>query len=437
MKSLLSATLSLLLFLGAGLLAQDQPEPEEPAEPQTQETPETQETEPDAVEPAAPPQTEEPAAANTLTIQDSDEESIPAPKSLRELVNALSGTDIQTAIQALRDNYIEQQSLDELELNRAAMEGLLLRLGFGAVLKQSELADLSENGEPEPHYFETYNQRTAYLRPGSLTPDRVEWVQETLAEIREQGIGELVLDLRDTPPGSDYELAAQLTDLFIEKGEPLLSVAHHGLEDQTLYTSREDPLYQGLLTVLTDEDTGGSGEVAAAVLRDKAGAMIIGTTTQDRAVLYEQAALGEGLVLKIATGRVIVAGGEPVFPGGVTPDVHVDIPQQLQDRIFDLSQEKGMGPFILEEERPRLNEAALVAERNPEIDLLRRMRQGLMEDEEALVRDLVLQRALDFLTTLRVYENSRYLEAPRSDPSPVDEETNAQPEEQEEQQQDS
>ncbi len=69
--------------------------------------------------------------------------------------------------------------------------------------------------------------------------------------------------------------------------------------------------------------------------------------------------------------------------------------------IFQESSQLGMGPFVFEKERAHLNEAALIAGRNPEIDALEVSRRK--NPEKPQPRDLVLQRALDLVTSLAIY----------------------------------
>jgi hypothetical protein len=72
-------------------------------------------------------------------------------------------------------------------------------------------------------------------------------------------------------------------------------------------------------------------------------------------------------------------------------------------QIFALSTEKGMAPFVYETERPHLNEAALISGTNPELessDLQRRNRGR----EKLPARDAVLQRALDVVASLQIFQ---------------------------------
>ena len=70
--------------------------------------------------------------------------------------------------------------------------------------------------------------------------------------------------------------------------------------------------------------------------------------------------------------------------------------------VFQQAPEKGMSPFIFENERPHLNEAALLAGKNPEIEAMETsQRRGR---EKGATRDPVLQRAVDVVTSLSIYQ---------------------------------
>jgi hypothetical protein len=51
-----------------------------------------------------------------------------------------------------------------------------------------------------------------------------------------------------------------------------------------------------------------------------------------------------------------------------------------------------------------MNEAALVAGTNPELDAIQATQKAKGEKPKAALRDAVLQRAVDFITTIAIYE---------------------------------
>jgi hypothetical protein len=81
----------------------------------------------------------------------------------------------------------------------------------------------------------------------------------------------------------------------------------------------------------------------------------------------------------------------------------MSIADKLQ--IFQLSGEKGMGPFVYQAGRPHMNEAALLAGTNPELEAAEaaQQRRG-RAPEKPPAHDPVLQRALDVVTSLEIYQ---------------------------------
>jgi C-terminal processing protease CtpA/Prc len=217
----------------------------------------------------------------------------------------------------------------------------------------------------------------------------------------------MVLDLRATPPSTDFEIAAEVCRRFAPKGRILFSIKRPKANDEEILTSHDDPRWRGLLVVLVDGDTAGSGEVIAAVLRTHLRAYIVGQQTKGEAAQFDDLPLGSGRVLRVAVGEVTLPDNSPVFPGGLRPDLAVNVPQQKTDELLLAALTDGVAPLVAEPERPRMNEAALVAGTNPELDAAQERRKpGALPPKPAL-RDETLQRALDYITGVRIYEAQR------------------------------
>src|SRR5207244_5938442 len=94
-----------------------------------------------------------------------------------------------------------------------------------------------------------------------------------------------------------------------------------------------------------------------------------------------------------------------LYTKGIKPDLPVEMSLLDKRQIFELSSEKGMGPFVYEAGRPHVNEAALLAGTNPEIEAAEaaQQRHG-RAPEKPPAHDLVLQRALDVVTSLEIYQ---------------------------------
>ena len=323
------------------------------------------------------------------------------PPTLHEAVDALSDADLKDVTRILREKYIKPEMLDAAELSRATVQGLVQRLGPGASLLP---APASGAGEPSPFRYEIIGDKAGYLRAGSLNDANLAALDAALTEFTSRKIGAVVLDLRATPAGSEFAQAAELCKRFCPKGRVLFSVKKPSVRDEQILTSKEDPKYTGLVVVLVDSDTAGAAEIAAAVLRTHAKSMVIGQRTRGEAVEFADVPLPSGKLLRVAVAEAALPDATPVFPGGVKPDIAVDVPQETTAALLKTALESGVGPLIAETERNKMNEAALVAGRNPEFDNLQAAQAKKGEHPKPPLRDAVLQRALDFITTIALYE---------------------------------
>ena len=361
------------------------------------------------VKPAVPAAVPEPAKTGDPAAEKSGEGAAPAEAGPRQLssheaADALSEEELRQIVEILRGNYVNPDALGESALARAGMQGLLDRLGTGArIFSAAKKAD-DRGGQ---FRSEMLDGAVGYLRLGALTPENIAALDASLEGFAAKPPTALVLDLRATPHSTDFELAADCCRRFAPKGRVLFSIKKPKVNDEEILTSRESPRWRGLLTVLVDGNTAGAGEVIAAVLHTHLRAYVIGQQTKGEAAQFEEVPLAGGRVLRVAVGEVTLPDATPVFPGGLTPDLAVDVPQEKTDEVLQLAMNGGgVAPLVFEKARARMNEAALVAGTNPELDEIMEIqkRRASGEGPAKAPRDEVLQRAIDYITSVRIFE---------------------------------
>jgi Peptidase family S41 len=321
-------------------------------------------------------------------------------KPIRDLVNELDQAGLQRVIEKLQSSYVDSGALTNQEINQAAVEGLLSRLGPGASLQTK--AQTEKPAPVRPFRSELIQTQFGYLRLGSFTQSGLPQLDEALNNFRNRGATGLVVDLRTMEPGSDFRLAADILSRFVPKGKVLFTLVEPKGGEAQAYTSSLDPIFTGPIAVLVSQDNAGSAEAVAGTLRDQLHALIIGQKTSGRAVEYEQYPIGDNLLLTVAVKELLIPGAPLIFPNGLSPDIAVPFPKQLQDAILALTDQNGVVDYILDEERPHTNEAALVAGKNPDLDAYE-ADHGNGKSKQQHVKDVVLQRAIDFLTTISVF----------------------------------
>src|SRR6266702_7888435 len=230
-------------------------------------------------------------------------------------------------------------------------------------------------------------------------------MDKSLSNFAAKKVDALIVDLRSSQGTSDFAVAADFANRFCPKGKPILTLRKPSGRQDRVFSSDRDPAFRGLVMVLADSDTAGAAEAIAAALRFYDKALVIGQTTAGRAAEYSDLPLPNGKILRVAVAEMVSPDGRSLFPEGVKPDLPVEMSMADKREIFQLSGEKGMGPFLYEAGRPHMNEAALLAGTNPEVEAAEaaQQRRG-RAPEKAPPHDPVLQRALDVVTSLEIYQ---------------------------------
>lgn len=378
MSRFLLATLAISIF-GATLLAQSPP-PASPAPSQPVRPPSVA---------SSPPAAPSPSPARKPTT--------------RQLVDSLSPGDLQTVTTLLKSNFTNPDAITDTELSRATIEGLMVRLPRGVILLPSKESAPLET--PSAFYNEVLEDHIGYLRLGSLNGANLQDMDKSLGNFAAKKVDALIIDLRSSQGTNDFAVAAEFAKRFCLKGKPLFTLRKPAARQDRVLTSDRDPAFQGLIMVLADGETSGAAEAIASALRFYDKALVIGQPTAGRAVEYSDLPLPSGKILRLAVAEAVSPEGRSLFADGIKPDLPVEMPAADKRQIFQLSAEKGMGPFVYETGRPHMNEAALLAGTNPEVEAwgAAQPRRG-RASEKPPPHDPVLQRALDVVTSLEVYQ---------------------------------
>jgi len=346
------------------------------------------------------------APRNSPVASKSSATSSPSPSATptaADLINSLGAADLQAAITLLKSNFTNSDAITETELNRATVQGLMTRLPNGVKLLPNP-----ESSPPEaqnPLYSEILDGHTGYLRLGSLNNADLQTMDKSLSNFTGKKVDALVVDLRASSGTNDFAVAAEFAKRFCPKGKPLFTLRKPAARQDRVFNSDRDPAFRGLIMVLADGDTAGGAEAVAAALRGYDKALIVGQPSAGRAAEYSDLALPGGKILRVAVAEMVSPEGHSLFPDGIKPDLPVEMSIADKLQIFQLSGEKGMGPFVYQAGRPHMNEAALLAGTNPELEAVEaaQQRRG-RAPEKPPAHDPVLQRALDVVTSLEIYQ---------------------------------
>lgn len=149
-------------------------------------------------------------------------------------------------------------------------------------------------------------------------PGSVQAVRDVLEGMRTRDARGLLADLRgvgDSDPATAYAIAALFAD-----GELGRLQGPDGVEET--YTGAP-PIWRGKMVVLVDHATAGGAEILASVLRQKAGAELVGRETFGHAGRRGEVEISNGGRLILTTAHYTGPDSEPLDEG-LKPDEEVD-----------------------------------------------------------------------------------------------------------------
>lgn len=200
--------------------------------------------------------------------------------------------------------------------------GSSVELGFFRQSAEDESGErkdvVRESLDPLQVVVERPAEGVALLRVSSLQPGVASRAARALSELREEGVGKLVLDLRANVGGSPGEALA-LADLFLPAGPAFAERRRGGVEVRETASPKS---WEGELVVLVGRGTVGEAELVARALRD-ADSPLVGQSTFGKRSRQETVRLRDGSGLHLSVAEYLAADGEALEPGGVSPTEEV------------------------------------------------------------------------------------------------------------------
>jgi carboxyl-terminal processing protease len=182
---------------------------------------------------------------------------------------------------------------------------------------------------PAVPYAIMLENRTAYIPLQGFSETASAEVREALVRLVREGAKGVVLDLRGNP-GGFLEQADTLTNLFLEKGQEILSVRPRG-EPPMTHVTTQTPLAPAIpLVILTDGRTASSSEIVAGALQDHDRALVLGTTSFGKGLVQSMYRLDGGYAIKLTTAKWYTPSGRSIqrerklTDDGVLIEVHPD-----------------------------------------------------------------------------------------------------------------
>lgn len=157
--------------------------------------------------------------------------------------------------------------------------------------------------------------------------------EETLAAVDalvEQGASSLIFDVRYNPGGFTTELV-EILDALLPEGPLFRTESSDGQEEVSYSDARcvELPM-----AVLVNEHSYSAAEFFAAAMQEYDAAVIVGAKTSGKGYYQQLFPLVDGSAASISLGKYFTPNGRNLTGIGVTPDVPVDLDQEVAYYLY-------------------------------------------------------------------------------------------------------
>ncbi|HBS85759.1 MAG: peptidase S41 [Bacteroidetes bacterium GWF2_38_335] len=159
-------------------------------------------------------------------------------------------------------------------------------------------------------YYSMLTPEIGYIRLRSFTQNCGNDVKKAFLELKEKNdLKKLVLDLRGNPGGLLIE-AVNITNLFVEKGNEIVSTKGKVKQWDKTYRASQEPIdTQMPIVVLVNRSSASASEIVAGAIQDLDRGVIVGQRTFGKGLVQTTRPLSYNAKLKVTTAKYYIPSG--------------------------------------------------------------------------------------------------------------------------------
>jgi len=202
-----------------------------------------------------------------------------------------------------------------------------------------------------------------------------------------------VLDLRNNPGGL-FEESITVANTFLDEGTIVSTKWRNKANNDTYYAEKGDAINGMPLAVLINGGSASSSEIVAGALKDNKRAILLGTQTFGKGSVQLIIPIKDAGAVKLTTARFYTPSGQSIQALGITPDIEVPLAkiEKINYTMFKESDLKG----------------ALKNEASDKKSSVDTKKQAESDENQLIKTDYQLNRALDLIKALSIYETQHY-----------------------------
>jgi carboxyl-terminal processing protease len=152
--------------------------------------------------------------------------------------------------------------------------------------------------------------KIGYIRLANFSADAGKEVKEALLELKtKHHIESLILDVRNNPGGLLIE-AVEVVNLFVPRGQEVVSTHGRVKQGDNIYTTRHEPVDTTLaLVVMVNRSSASAAEIVAGAIQDLDRGVIVGQRTFGKGLVQTTRTLNYNTQVKITTAKYYIPSG--------------------------------------------------------------------------------------------------------------------------------
>ncbi|MBP9750090.1 MAG: S41 family peptidase [Candidatus Pacebacteria bacterium] len=174
---------------------------------------------------------------------------------------------------------------------------------------------------------ETEKKDFYLLRLFSFSQTSVAAFERELRDFAKNGADSLIIDLRGNP-GGYLEAAVNMAGWFLPDGAVVVREFRGPAKEEIVHRARAKDVFgehKPRIVILVDKSSASASEILAGALKEHNVATVVGVNTYGKGSVQELVNVSEELTLKVTVARWYTPNGISISPGGLTPDIIVDL----------------------------------------------------------------------------------------------------------------
>lgn len=155
------------------------------------------------------------------------------------------------------------------------------------------------------------NNSIGYIKINRFAETTYKEFHKGLAELKEKGINELIIDLRDNG-GGYLEMAVEIADDLLADGQLIVKTKNKKGRIDNTFATKKGIFEEGNVTILINENSASASEILAGAIQDNDRGTIIGRRSFGKGLVQREMPLGDGSAVRLTVARYYTPSGRSI-----------------------------------------------------------------------------------------------------------------------------